>query len=104
MVHNIPQPTFEDFLAKRLAQDGKVEIRKGHSFVSCKQASLSIISTSEKKLILDQTGDRVITTIEDRDSKRLYEVCSTHVAACDGARSRVRETLGIECEGELTRM
>ena len=30
MIHNIPQPAFEQFVAKRLAQDGAVEIRKNH--------------------------------------------------------------------------
>jgi hypothetical protein len=37
MIHNIPQPAFEEFVAKRLAQDEVVEIRKNHSFVSCEQ-------------------------------------------------------------------
>lgn len=37
MIHNIPQPTFEQFVAKRLAQDELVEIRKNHSFISCEQ-------------------------------------------------------------------
>ncbi|PVH79348.1 3-propionate hydroxylase [Cadophora sp. DSE1049] len=83
MIHNIPQPRFEEFIAARLAQDGVVEVRKNHSFVSCKQR-----------------GDRVITVVEDRSNKSLYEICSRHVVACDGAKSKVREMLGIECEGE----
>jgi hypothetical protein len=37
MIHNIPQPTFEQFVANRLARDGIVEIRRNHSFVSCMQ-------------------------------------------------------------------
>jgi hypothetical protein len=37
MIHNIPQPAFEEFVANRLAQDGGVEIRKNHSYVSCEQ-------------------------------------------------------------------
>jgi hypothetical protein len=37
MVHNIPQPTFEDFVADTLAGDPSVEIWKNMSFVSCSQ-------------------------------------------------------------------
>lgn len=34
MIHNIPQPDFEQFVADELAKDSNVEIRKGVSFVS----------------------------------------------------------------------
>ncbi|PMD30074.1 3-propionate hydroxylase [Hyaloscypha variabilis F] len=85
MIHNIPQPAFEQFVAKRLAQDEVVEIRKNHSFISCKQH-----------------GDQVTTLIEDRDTKKTYEVRSRHVIACDGAKSKVRETLKIDSQGEST--
>lgn len=44
----------------------------------------------------------VITTIEDRAAKREYQLRSNHMIACDGARSRVRESLGINCEGSAT--
>jgi hypothetical protein len=37
MIHNIPQPEFEHFIAKELARDPNVEIRKGVAFVSCHQ-------------------------------------------------------------------
>lgn len=37
MIHNIPQPTFEQFVATRLKRDGEVEVRKNHSYVSCEQ-------------------------------------------------------------------
>ena len=40
MIHNIPQPAFEELVASRLYEDS-VEIRKGHSFVECRQVSLS---------------------------------------------------------------
>ncbi|KAG4438937.1 hypothetical protein IFR05_005563 [Cadophora sp. M221] len=83
MIHNIPQPRFEEFVASRLAEDGVVEVRKNHSFVNCKQI-----------------GDQVVTVVEDRSNKSLYEICSRHVVACDGAKSRVRQMLGIECDGE----
>lgn len=84
MIHNIPQPHFEEFLAERLSHDPKVSIRKGVSFVSCKQIS----------------DECVITTVEERATQRYYQIASRHVVACDGARSKVREALAIECEGE----
>jgi 2-polyprenyl-6-methoxyphenol hydroxylase-like FAD-dependent oxidoreductase len=40
--------------------------------------------------------------IEDRAAKKTYELESRHVIACDGARSRVRETLQIRSDGEST--
>ncbi|KAF8851507.1 hypothetical protein BDZ45DRAFT_679079 [Acephala macrosclerotiorum] len=83
MIHNIPQPTFEQFVAARLKRDGEVEIRKNHSYVSC-----------------EQSGDEVCTKVEDRGIGKTYEIRSRHVIACDGAKSKVRETLGIDCEGE----
>lgn len=101
MIHNIPQPAFEEFVAHRLAQDGGVEIRKNHSFVSCEQVS-NLVMFYYQHLPELQKGDRVVTMIENRNSQTNYEICSRHVVACDGARSKVRETLGIECEGEST--
>ncbi|OGM49419.1 hypothetical protein ABOM_003498 [Aspergillus bombycis] len=83
MIHNIPQPAFEELIARRLSKTSLVEIRKNHTFVS-----------------LEQFDDHVITTIEDRDSGELYKVRSKHVVACDGAKSAVRSFLGIKSEGE----
>ncbi|KAI3096014.1 hypothetical protein CBS147333_9650 [Penicillium roqueforti] len=83
MIHNIPQPAFEELIAQRLSNSSLAEIRKSHSFVSLKQFD-----------------DQVITTIEDRVSKETYKVRSKHVVACDGAKSAVRNFLGIESEGE----
>lgn len=37
MIHNIPQPRFEQFVAEQLIGDPNVEIRKGVAFVSCIQ-------------------------------------------------------------------
>lgn len=37
MIHNIPQPAFEEFIAQRLAINERVEIRKNHSFVRLDQ-------------------------------------------------------------------
>lgn len=38
--------------------------------------------------------------VEERTTKRQYLVRSRHVVACDGAKSQVRKSLGIESEGE----
>lgn len=37
MIHNIPQPVFEDFLTDLLSRDSNVDLRKGVSFVSLEQ-------------------------------------------------------------------
>ncbi|CEJ61694.1 hypothetical protein PMG11_10217 [Penicillium brasilianum] len=83
MIHNIPQPAFEELIAKRLSKSNLVEIRKNHAFVDLKQFD-----------------GHVITTIMNRDSKEATKVRSKHVVACDGAKSAVRSFLGIESEGE----
>ncbi|KAL4782591.1 FAD binding domain-containing protein [Aspergillus varians] len=83
MIHNIPQPAFEELVARELAQKPLNELRKNHSFVR-----------------LEQHGNHVLTTVEDRSSGREYVVKSTHVVACDGAKSAVRRFLGVESEGE----
>jgi len=84
MIHNIPQPDFESFVSEQLSSDPNVSVRRGVSFVSMKQVS----------------DGRVITTVEERATKRYLRIASHHVIACDGAKSKVREFLGIECEGE----
>lgn len=81
MIHNIPQPVFEDFISRNLPDT--VEIIRNASFVSC-----------------HQDNDCVMTTVEDRNSGATFKVKSQHVVACDGARSRVRSILEIECDGE----
>jgi 2-polyprenyl-6-methoxyphenol hydroxylase-like FAD-dependent oxidoreductase len=83
MIHNIPQPDFEQFVADQLAEDPQVEIRKGVSFISCVQK-----------------GDEVISTVEERATKNRYQIRSRNVVGCDGARSAVRNHFGIESEGE----
>ena len=50
-----------------------------------------------------QFKDYVVTTIEDRVAKREYQIRSKQVIGCDGAKSRVRESLGVTCEGDITR-
>lgn len=37
MIHNIPQPAFEELVASRLSKSSLVEIRKNHTFVSLEQ-------------------------------------------------------------------
>lgn len=83
MVHNIPQPDFEQFLASHLSHDPQVELRTGVAFVSC-----------------EQDVDGVVTVVEERSGKERYPIHSRHVVACDGARSQVRRCLGITSEGE----
>lgn len=39
MIHNIPQPAFEELIAKELEANDLVEIRKNHSFVRLDQVS-----------------------------------------------------------------
>ncbi|KAL4942397.1 hypothetical protein BDV06DRAFT_164335 [Aspergillus oleicola] len=83
MIHNIPQPAFEELVTRELEENPLNEIRKNHSFMR-----------------LEQLNDYVLTTIEDRSSGREYVIKSTHVVACDGAKSAVRRHLGVESEGE----
>jgi 2-polyprenyl-6-methoxyphenol hydroxylase-like FAD-dependent oxidoreductase len=83
MIHNIPQPMFEQLMADALVNNSLVQIRKGISFVS-----------------LQQEGDQVITVVEERATGRKEKIVSRHVVACDGRRSPVRTFLGVESEGE----
>lgn len=83
MIHNIPQPGFEQFVANRLAEDANVEIRKGAGFVSC-----------------EQNENEVISTVEERATGKQYRIHSRHVIACDGAKSQVRKALQVDSEGE----
>ncbi|CAK7221310.1 hypothetical protein SBRCBS47491_004484 [Sporothrix bragantina] len=83
MIHNIPQPEFEKFVADELETDPNVQISKGIAFIT---------ST--------QVADSVTSTVEERSTKARWQITSRHVLACDGARSQVRKDLGIESEGE----
>ncbi|KAF9870471.1 2, 4-dichlorophenol 6-monooxygenase [Colletotrichum karsti] len=83
MIHNVPQPDFERFVAEQLVFDSNVELRKGIAFVCCKQH-----------------GDKVVTTVEERSSKKRWNITSNFVIACDGAKSQVRKSLNIQTEGE----
>src|SRR5262245_36723864 len=46
-----------------------------------------------------QDDTRVVATVEDLDRGRRYEIEAQYIAGCDGARSLVRETLGIGMTG-----
>ena len=83
MIHNIPQPVFEQFLTDYLVKDPNVEIRKGVSFVS-----------------LEEQNGIVSTTVEERATSQKFQIVSDFVIGCDGAKSRVRSSLGIESDGE----
>lgn len=83
MIHNIPQPKFEEILADKLHVATNADIRKGVSFVS-----------------LEQNEDQVITTVEERATGHKYTIKSRFVVACDGHRSKVRDFLNIDSEGE----
>jgi 2-polyprenyl-6-methoxyphenol hydroxylase-like FAD-dependent oxidoreductase len=47
-----------------------------------------------------QNDEQVFTIVEERATKARYRIRSRHVIGCDGAKSEVRKSLGIECEGE----
>lgn len=81
MIHNIPQPVFEDFVQEQLPDD--LCIIRNASFLSCYQ-----------------DDDHVYTCVEDRATGTTFTVRSKHVIGCDGARSRVRASLHIESDGE----
>lgn len=53
---------------------------------------------SEAEVVQD--GDEVILTVEERATGARYDIRSRHVIACDGARSKVRNLLQIESDGE----
>ncbi|KAK9792807.1 putative FAD-binding domain-containing protein [Seiridium cardinale] len=83
MIHNVPQPDFEQFVYNALENDPNVEMRKGVAFVSCQQ-----------------NGDALTSTLELRENGHQFVVRSRHVVGCDGARSQVRKFLDIGSEGE----
>ncbi|KAH8646339.1 FAD binding domain-containing protein [Xylariales sp. PMI_506] len=83
MIHNIPQPDFEQFVANELKGDTNVKIRKGIAFLSAVH-----------------NGDSVTSTLQVRETGERIEVRSRYLVGCDGAKSEVRNFLGIDCEGE----
>ncbi|KPI34761.1 putative polyketide hydroxylase [Cyphellophora attinorum] len=83
LLHNVAQPMTEQHLLEHLG--GQVEIRKGHELVSCVQSPA----------VVD-------VTIQERATSKQYIVRANHVVACDGARSKMRQLLGIECDEQST--
>lgn len=83
MIHNIPQPDFEQYISEELEKQSEVEVWKGISFIS-----------------LEQEKDVVTTFLEERSTGNTYKVESQFVIACDGARSKVRECVGISTDHE----
>lgn len=64
MIHNIPQPAFEQYLTDVLAKDSNVDIRRGVSFISLRQVSKSL--RHEKPLNTDFGGGRLSGSYNDR--------------------------------------
>lgn len=83
MIYNIPQPTFEEFVADERARTSTVDIRKRLAYVHS-----------------SQRGEQVITMLEERETKCGLMVRSEFVVGCDGARSAARQDFRIENEGE----
>ena len=50
-------------------------------------------------LSFTQDADTVVAQVEDLAQGRRYEIVARYIAGCDGARSLVRETLGITMSG-----
>ncbi|KAF4873450.1 4-methyl-5-nitrocatechol 5-monooxygenase [Colletotrichum siamense] len=83
MIHNIPQPKFEQFIADQLQNDPNVILRKNVAFIKC-----------------SQTSKDITCIVEERSTKVRWQIKSRHLLACDGARSEVRKDLAIESEDE----
>ncbi|KAI8302260.1 hypothetical protein K4K59_000598 [Colletotrichum sp. SAR11_240] len=83
MIHNIPQPKFEQFIADQLQNDPNVILRKNVAFIKC-----------------GQTPKDITCIVEERSTKVRWQIKSRHLLACDGARSEVRKDLAIESEGD----
>lgn len=52
MIHNIPQPTFEQFLTEVISKEENVDLRKGISFVSLEQVGCKLVSWSRRSLTI----------------------------------------------------
>lgn len=81
---NLQQYYVEGYLAERAAELPNLDIRWKNKVVG-----------------LDQREDHAVLTIETPEGR--YSLEAEHVAACDGARSTVRQLLGQESEGRVFR-
>ncbi|GAA4351916.1 FAD-dependent monooxygenase [Angustibacter luteus] len=77
---NVPQPELERLLLARVQADDRVDLRRGHTWVSAVQRDGEVTSTV-------------------RAGEEAYELTSEYLVAADGAGSQVRESLGISMTG-----
>ncbi|KAL3300028.1 FAD binding domain-containing protein [Colletotrichum asianum] len=49
MIHNIPQPKFEQFIADQLQNDPNVIVRKNVAFIKCSQTSLALLKSAKPR-------------------------------------------------------
>jgi len=75
----LPQPRLEAVLAERAMERG-AEVRRGHEVVGLRQ-------------------DDEAVTVSVRGPDGVYEVAAQFVVGCDGARSRIRDLVGIPFPG-----
>lgn len=66
MIHNIPQPSFEQFVARELENEPKVEIRKGVAFVSCRQVRFQCLTHIPKHSCLKKPPGQLESHIGSR--------------------------------------
>lgn len=83
---NLQQPYFEKYLAEA---------------VSAAQAQGALIEMRGRNLVTDieDCGNHVALSIQTPDG--LYSLKADYVVACDGARSPVREMMGLEFQGRV---
>lgn len=79
---NIAQPAFEHVLEQVITQTKPITLYKGLEWKGC-----------------EQQPEQVISTLIDRESGETLQVASRYLIAADGARSSVREHLGIPMLG-----
>lgn len=79
---NIQQYYIEDFLVEEIARLSEIEIRWGHRATGVRQ-----------------TNDEAILSISAPEGD--YEIAAEYVAACDGVRSTMRKTMGLDFEGRV---
>lgn len=79
----VPQYTVEQVMRDRLATLPSVKLSLGTSFVEARQGK-----------------DGVVATLRDQESGASRNVQADFLVGADGARSRVRETIGAKMEGD----
>jgi 2-polyprenyl-6-methoxyphenol hydroxylase-like FAD-dependent oxidoreductase len=82
MLQKCPQHVFDPILAARVAELGLTEIRY-----------------STRLEYFDQGADRVTAHLTDTTTGAVSQLHARYLVACDGAASRVRQSLGIGFEG-----